>query len=134
MSKENSEENIGPKAYKYLEKMIDLCKENNAELLLIELPSADSWSKDLSDKTKEFAEQHNLRFIDMNLNYKEFGFDWKSDTADSGDHLNIYGAEKVSKYLGKIIKEEYKIPDRKNDTNYSSWNESSVKYHEIVKK
>lgn len=134
MSKENSEENIGPKAYKYLEKMIDLCKENNAELLLIELPSADSWSKDLSDKTKEFAEQHNLRFIDMNLNYKEFGFDWKSDTADSGDHLNIYGAEKVSKYLGKIIKEEYKIPDRKNDTNYSSWNESSIKYHEIVKK
>ena len=45
--------------------MIDLCKENNAELLLIELPSADSWSKDLSDKTKEFKDYFDMEEIKM---------------------------------------------------------------------
>ena len=133
MQRDDSNEEIGKKSSKYLKKMIELCKENNVELVLMELPSADSWSKDLSDKTKEFADKNGIRFIDMNLNYKEFGLDWKNDTADGGDHLNVYGAEKVSKYLGKIIQEDYNIPNRKNDSNYSSWYESSIKYHEAIK-
>ena len=38
--------------------MVDLCKSNNIKLLLIEIPSAESWSKDLSDKTFEL-----IRFV-----------------------------------------------------------------------
>lgn len=134
MEKNHSEEKIGEKCSKYLEKMIELCKKNDIELLLIEIPSVESWSKDLSDKTQEFADEHGLEFIDMNLNYKEFGLDWKTDTADEGDHLNVYGAEKVSKYLGGIIKEKYDIPNRKEDSNYSNWYKSSEVYHEEIKK
>lgn len=94
MSRDHSKEVIGEKCLKYLNKIINLCKEQNIELLLIEIPSAESWSKDLSDKTEEFAKEHNLEFIDMNLNASEFGFDWKTDTSDRGDHLNVYGAER----------------------------------------
>lgn len=132
MKKDHSEEKIGSKCSKYLEKMVKLCKDNNIELLLIEIPSAESWSYDLSNKTQEFADKHDLKFIDMNLNYKDFGFDWKTDTPDGGDHLNVYGAEKVSKYIGKIIQEEYNIPNRKNDENYKSWYKSSELYHEEI--
>ena len=129
MSKDHSKEKIGEKCTIYLEKMVKLCKDNNIKLLLIEIPSAESWSKDLSDKTQEFANENNLEFIDMNLNYKDFGFDWKTDSADAGDHLNVYGAEKVSKYLGKIIQEKYNIPNRKNDEQYSQWYEDSKIYN-----
>lgn len=129
MSKDHSKEKIGEKCTIYLEKMVKLCKDNNIKLLLIEIPSAESWSKDLSDKTQEFANENNLEFIDMNLNYKDFGFDWKTDSADAGDHLNVYGAEKVSKYLGKIIQEKYNIPNRKNDEQYSQWYEDSKTYN-----
>lgn len=129
MNKEHENEKIGKKCSKYLEKMVKLCKDNNIKLLLIEIPSAESWSYDLSKKTQEFADKHNLEFIDMNLNYKEFGFDWKTDTADAGDHLNVYGAEKVSEYLGKIIQEKYDIPNRKDDPKYSNWYKDSEQYH-----
>ena len=134
MNRDDSERRIGSKCSEYLEKMVNLCKENNIELLLIEIPSADSWSYDLSNKTQEFADEHGLEFIDMNLNYKEFGFDWKTDTADAGDHLNVYGAEKVSKYLGKIIQEKYNVKNRKDDKEYEEWNNSSKIYHEEIRK
>ena len=134
MKKDHSEEIIGDKASKYLEKIVKLCEDKNIKLVLIEVPSADSWSKDLSDKAQEFAEQHNLSFIDMNLNAEDFGFDWKTDTSDGGDHLNVYGAEKVSKYIGKVLLEEYNIPNRKNDPKYSYWYEDSKIYHEDKEK
>ena len=121
MKKDDSKEKIGEKCYFYLNKIIATCKKNNIELLLIELPSAESWSYDLSEKTQEFANNKGLDFIDLNLNYKDFGFDWNTDSADGGDHLNVYGAEKVSKYIGKIIQEKYNIPNRKQDLNCSDW-------------
>lgn len=134
MSRDHSKEFVGEKCSKYLDKFINLCKEKNINLLLIEIPSAESWSKDLSDRTYEFAKKYDLDFIDMNLNPKEFGFNWKTDTCDEGDHLNVYGAEKVSKYLGKIIQEKYNIPNRKEDPKYSSWYQASKKYHKDKKK
>ena len=134
MKKDDSKEKIGEKCYFYLNKIIATCKKNNIELLLIELPSAESWSYDLSEKTQEFANNKGLDFIDLNLNYKDFGFDWNTDSADGGDHLNVYGAEKVSKYIGKIIQEKYNIPNRKQDLNCSAWYENSKKYHEDIKK
>lgn len=134
MNEEKPEKEIGPKCSEYMDKMIKLCKENNIELLLIELPSAESWSYYLSNKTQEFADKYGLEFIDMNLNYKEFGFDWQTDTSDEGDHLNVYGAEKVSKYLGKIIQEKYNIKNRKDEKEYEDWNNSSKIYHEKIEK
>lgn len=129
MSRDHSKEVIGEKCSKYLNKIIDLCKEQNIELLLIEIPSAESWSMYLSNKTANFAKEHDLEFIDMNLNASEFGFDWKTDTSDGGDHLNVYGAEKVSKYLGKAIQEKYGIPDHRNEEEYKEWYKDSEKYH-----
>jgi len=133
MEKDTSKKQITGKSEKYMNKMIDLCKEKNIKLLLVELPSADSWSKDMSDKTFEYAKKHDLEFIDMNLNAEDFGFDWETDTCDAGDHLNVYGAEKVSKYLGKIIQEKYNIPNRKDDSNYADWNTCSKIYHKDKK-
>lgn len=134
MKRDHSNQQIGENCLKYLEKIINICKERNIQLLLIEIPSADSWSKELSDKTNTFAEQHGLEFIDMNLNANDFGFDWKLDTSDGGDHLNVYGAEKVSRYLGKIIQEKYDILDHRNDLKYEEWNKDSEIYHDDKKK
>ena len=134
MSTGNSKRKIGKKCDKYLNKMIDLCKKNNIELLLIEIPSAESWSNNKSNETKAFADEHDLKFIDLNLNGDEFDFDWKKDTKDKGDHLNVYGATKVSKYLGNYIKQNYDIPDRRNDESYRDWYTDSETYHKDIKK
>lgn len=127
-------DDIGEKSSKYLKKIIKLCKENDIQLLFMELPSADSWSREYSEKTAKFAKDNDVDFLDLNLIADKFKFDWKNDTCDGGDHLNVYGAEKVSKYLGKVLQEKYYIPNHKNDDEYKSWYDDSKKYHEDIKK
>lgn len=121
-------EDLGEKCLKYVEKMVKLCKENNIELILFEVPSPDSWYNALSKGSEKFAQKHGLTFIDLNYLTKEIGIDWSKDTRDAGDHLNVYGAEKVAKYLGKYLKENYDLEDHRNDPKYEQWNIDAVQY------
>lgn len=130
-SNKHNKKKIGPTNDKYLTKIIETCKENNIELILVEIPSGVSWSQNLSDKVNKFAVEHNTEFIDINQHTDEMGFDWNKDTSDAGEHLNVYGAEKVTSFLGKILKSKYDLPDRRLEEEYKSWNEVSKKYHDI---
>ena len=113
----------------YLQKIVELCKQENVQLLLISLPSASSWSSDKSKATTDFAKENQLQFIDMNYTIEGLDFNWKTDTADGGNHLNISGAEKVSRYLGKILKETYHTADHRNEEEYKeNWNEEAKRY------
>lgn len=51
--------------------------------------------------------------LELDLNY---------DFRDS-DHLNLVGANKVSEFIGKYINEKYDLPDHRNDSDYSKWDE-----------
>lgn len=115
----------------YLEKIINLCKENNIQILWVEIPSATSWSYARYKKTAELAQKYNVEFIDYNLEkmMKNLGFDWLTDTADGGNHLNVKGAEKISNHIGKILSEKYKCKDYRRDTEKSKvWNEVVQRY------
>ena len=120
------------KTKKYIDKIVSTCKKEGIELLLTEIPSADSWSYAKSQAVSEYAKENNLKFIDCNLLLEDIGIDWTHDTADGGDHLNVYGAEKVAKYIGKYLNDNYNLPDRRKDGNYASWFDASRKYHQNV--
>ena len=117
---------------KYMDKIVETCKENGIKLILVEIPSADSWSYAKSQAITEYANNNGLIFIDCNMHLDEMNFDWMHDTPDGGDHLNVFGAEKVSKYLGKYLKDNYNIADRRKDGNYASWFDASQKYHKNI--
>ena len=53
--------------------------------------------------------------------YKRQGVDWSKDSSDGGGHMNIDGAEKVSKFLGKYLKDRYRLPNRREDPAYKQW-------------
>ena len=127
--KRKDNEEFSKNTKRYFDKIIKLCKEEDIKLILTELPSADSWSYTKNQIMTKYAKDNNLPFIDFNILLDEFDFDWTHDTADGGDHLNIYGAEKVTKYMGKYLKENYNIKDRRQDKNYSSWFSDSKVYH-----
>ena len=46
-------------------------------------------------------------------------------------HLNDSGARKVSYYIGEYIRENYDLPDRRNDPAYASWNEQFETFRNI---
>ena len=78
--------------------------------------------------------EHQLSFVDMNLKLEEIGMNWKTDSLDKGDHLNLSGAEKVSLYLGKYIAKEYDLPDHRGKSRYRDWTDESANYESSAKK
>lgn len=118
----------------YIDKIVKMCEENDVKLLWIEMPCPHSWDLAKSNATRELADKYKIDFIDLNLMLKDLNIDWDNDTYDYGGHLNIYGAEKVSSYLGKVIAEKYKCQDRRQDTQIANdWNKEVQKYEKAKK-
>lgn len=115
-----------------LDNLMDLCKEHNVPLMIVSAPCSEHWSYPNHNAIQAFADEHGLDFLDLNLNYDEFGLDWSVDTWDQGDHLNHQGAMKVSAYFGKYLSDKMELPDHRNDPKYAVWNDTLEKYKKTV--
>jgi len=109
-------------AGEYIEKIHTLCRENNAELILVSVPSAKNWNYGRHNGVQELAKKHGILYLDLNL-VEEIGIDWKTDTKDAGDHLNFAGAKKVTAYIGKYFSEKFELTDHRKDKKYQKWYE-----------
>jgi hypothetical protein len=128
----NNYSNVIPLEEKYyIKRIYDLCKENDIELILFKAPQASTWNYVRQKAVKELAKELDVEFIDAN-GIEEIGIDWNKDTRDGGDHVNYYGAKKVSKYIGKIFHEKGTLTDHREDPKYQSWNEDLIKYKQII--
>ena len=123
----NKDKELIPKVnYKYLKSIINLCNENNIELVLIGCPSQLSWRYAKHNATSNIAKKYNLDFI--NLNIENIGINWIKDTKDKGAHLNNLGQKKVSLFLGNYLKEHNLVTDHRNDKKYDEWNTAYTLY------
>lgn len=118
----------------YMEEIRELCRRSGAELLLVSAPSPKNYSYRKHNAIENYAKEKGLTYVDLNLKIKELGITWQKDSYDKGDHLNLYGAQKVTRWLGTYLKQNYELPDHRNDPAYEDWNELSEKYEEAVKK
>lgn len=103
---------------KALDDIRELCNTNSIELVLIKTPNA-SWTINCSDACEEYANQYGIPYIDFNGYKSPVDIDIKMDFCDGGAHLNIYGANKVSNYLGLYLKENYGILDKSKENDFS---------------
>ncbi len=127
-----SDYSFGDNAWKYLDMMTALCEENDIELLLIKAPSLyPYWYEEWEVQIEEYAAKNNLRYINFLEIQDETGIDYSTDTYDAGLHMNLSGAEKLSRYLGKILTEEMGVPDRRNDEEWNAiWQEKIAFYEQ----
>ena len=132
MADKNQKYDIPENSVKYLNMIKEKCKEEGIILILTEIPSADSWDKAKSDAFIKYAKDNDLTFLDFNLMLEDLNFDWMNDTCDRGDHLNIYGARKVTKYMGEYLTSNFKLPDRRKDKSYKDWNKQVEQYYKDV--
>ena len=96
--------NLPEISYKYLDKMVKLCKENDVELILMKAPVLyPYWYKEWDEQIKNYAKKNGLSYINYLDLTDEIGIDYSKDTYDGGLHLNVYGAEKMSRYFGKFL-------------------------------
>lgn len=113
----------------YFRKLILLSKENNVPIAIIISP----FMLNLNDQkkfntVKYIANEYNIAFTNFNLNYSEYNLNLFEDFID-WNHLNYKGARKFTRYLGKYLKENYDLPDRRGDPAYYSW-EMNAKYQD----
>ena len=126
---------FGENSYYYLDKMVELCKANDVQLVLVKAPSMspiwwDQWDQQMVD----YAQKHDLLYVNMLDHIEEIGIDWSTDTYDAGLHLNVYGAEKAARWFGKILSEQCGVADRRNDSAVNgTWTEICNTYYERKK-
>lgn len=93
---------------KYLQRIIDLCEDNNIDVLLISIPfvASEETIKE-SNSMALVASKNNLNFYNMFYDEK-IDLDYTKDfTESTGQHLNSEGAKKISLALGQYIVDNY---------------------------
>ena len=127
---------FGENSWKYLEKMRKLCEEKGIQLILVKAPSLyPAWYDEWEDQIKEYAKTYELPYYNFLELTDEVGIDFTKDTYDGGLHLNLAGAEKMGAYFGKILREEFQVPDRRNDEKIASvWAEKCAAYYDMEKR
>ena len=120
--------------YEYLNKMLKLCKDNNIEFVLIKSPSIyPYWYEQWDKEIKEYAQKNDICYINMLECFKDIKIDYRTDTYDGGLHLNLYGAEKASVWIGKYLKEKFNLDDLRNNTSISDrWQEKIKIYYNMI--
>jgi hypothetical protein len=115
--------------------MRTLCEENGVELILMKAPTNTPqwyWYESWDRAVEAYAQEHGLRYYNFLNNIEEIGLDYTTDTYDQGGHLNLSGAEKLSKYFGKIMTEELDLTDHRGDAKYEqTWTTLCDQYEQI---
>ena len=125
---------FGDNAYKYLDMMTELCKNEGVELVLIKAPSVyPYWYPQWDEQIAKYAQENGLDYYNFLNVTDDIGIDYNTDTYDAGLHLNLSGAEKLSKYFGEILSSKYGLENRLSDAELSAiWDENIKAYNEEI--
>lgn len=113
-------EPFGELPMSYLDRMRTLCEEKGIRLILIKAPSVSpQWYDSQEKQVVDYSKKYNLPYINFYKLMGKIGLDYEEDTYDGGLHMNYNGAQKLSKWLGSTLVEEYKMPDHRVDSKLS---------------
>ena len=131
-----SEHAFSALALDYFDRIVSLCRERGVALVLVKAPT-DSWRYPWHDEyeaaTRALAEQYGLPYYNLLNDFEDIGLDMTTDTYDAGLHLNVSGAEKLSVWFGRILKENYTLTDTRNDQALAAAWQSEIARYERMK-
>lgn len=83
--------------------IVELCRQNDIQLVFFKTPVAAEWTRNDSKIVKEYMAENGFCFFDMNDNLDEIGIDPEADFCDD-HHLNTQGANKTTDYFVRKLK------------------------------
>lgn len=136
----NEAETIGlaDESEKYFRKIVSFCQDNSIELVLIKTPAINVWSSELHNAVELLAEEAGVPFYDFNFLplIDRVEYNHALDSVD-GIHLNYYGAQKLSDWLGLFLWEQCAVTDVRGVAGYefmeTRLNEYKTKVTEWIK-
>lgn len=103
----------------YLERIMDLCRENGIELILTSIPGSTMYDG-INNCLEKYGSTEGVRYINFceSSIYDAVGAELPRENIVS--HGNIWGAIKLTDYLGNILQNEYGLENHVAD----SWEET----------
>lgn len=119
---------------KYLDRIRVLCENHGIRLILYKAPSLyPAWHDQWEEQIQSYADQYQLDYINCIPQIETIGLDFNTDTYNGGQHLNVYGAEKLSDYLGMYLKERVDFEDHRQDESYADVWQQKVAFYDQMK-
>lgn len=101
---------LSENAVEILDELVVTCKENDIELLFYSIPCEGEFNYDAA--MEKYAAENDCTYIDLYDYNDEIGLNQDEDYMDAG-HLNFYGVQKVSDFMGKYLKDNYELEDKR---------------------
>lgn len=121
-------------AMEYLDMMRELCEGKGIELILVKSPTNSWgfwWYDEWDEQIVDYAEKHGLAYYNLIDASDDMGLDMTTDTYDAGIHLNVYGAEKATRYFGQILAEKHGFSSPEHtDEEIAAWEKRLVRYYD----
>lgn len=103
----------------YIRDMVDLCKQNGTRIIFIKTPVS-GYTYETGNAMQKFADSCGVQLIDYNRKWDELELDYTVDFLDIV-HLNLNGAKKLTKCVGKTLADDFGLPDHRGEAEYDSW-------------
>ncbi len=120
---------LSEKNREWLENMIALAEEHNSRIEFIVIPfPVGAEEQAILNAAEEMLAKENYAYTDYNRMTDQLGMDFQKDFADA-EHLNVYGAQKLTSLLGEELVKKYDLPDHRGDERYWQW-DTDLKWYE----
>ncbi len=116
----------------YVQKIHELCEEKGIRFVLASMPSTVNWDSSKHNGIEALSKELDCQYLDLNLMNQQLRIDWEKDTRDKGDHLNYFGARKVTSFLSDYLQKSGLFTDHREDPAFSKWWEAFQKYDLLV--
>lgn len=130
-SKEERTETVemDPVSVEYLEKILTICRDNDMHLILYRSPTLYMDPLNESTALEEWADANNVSFYDFNEKslYNTINFNYDQDAGDYR-HCNIYGARKITEFMGTLLNQLGVSP-----VEDKQWEDSRERYEQEIK-
>ena len=119
----------------YFKKIYNLCKKNNCNVVLLNMPQGNAWNKIKHNFVAKLAKEYNIKYYDFDMNLNKWlpSFSWKTDTRDAGRHLNYSGAKKVTGLMEKYMVEDLGFkPSKVSESVRKQWNRDVNDFYQVA--
>lgn len=122
---------LSPENIEWLDRLIELSREEDFTLVFFLAPMMMYGpNQKIINAAAEYVREQGFDFLDFGKKAEELGLNPDTDFGD-GNHCNGYGAEKITRYLGKYLSKHFDLTDHRNDEAYHLWDVSFHYYYRL---
>lgn len=113
--------------------LLDYCDEENLKIVFVTVPRAEDSLETVEkfNTVNKLISDRGYPIIDLMDTPEEANIDLSTDFYNN-THTNIHGAIKFTHYISEYLIENYAFEDKRQNGEYSSWNDSLKKYTDII--